>query len=440
MLRYRFFRATVLVWALILPAVGADFQQEVRPLLSDNCFHCHGPDPETRMVGLRLDTREGAFGKRDNGTPVVPGKPDESLVYQRLTHRSAALRMPPKSAHKELNQEQIESIRTWIEEGAPWSEHWAFVTPKRPEEPETGNGDWARNPIDRFILKRLEAEKLAPAPEADRRTLIRRVSLDLTGLPPDPRDVEAFVNDAAPDAYERLVDRLLASSAYGEHRARYWLDAARYADTHGLHIDNYREMWPYRDWVIGAFNRNLPFDRFTVEQLAGDLLENPTTDQLIASGFHRCNITTNEGGVIDDEVAAIYAKDRVDTTGTVWMGLTVGCATCHDHKFDPITQREFYSLAAFFRNTTQHPRDGNVYDTPPIIVVPEKANERRWRELLEAIPAAKAELEEVRAEAKADMGKWRPRQPRRFDASETLSIEFSKRPAVHLADSSRPLA
>ncbi len=227
-----------------------------------------------------------------------------------------------------------------------------------------------RNPIDQFILARLEAAGLQPAPEADRRTLIRRLALDLTGLPPTPAAVEAFVHDQSKQAVEQLVDRLLASQHWGEHRARYWLDAARYGDTHGIHQDNYREMWPYRDRVIGAFNRNLSFDRFTIEQLAGDLLPNRTLEQQIASGFNRCNVTTSEGGVILEEVEAIYAKDRVETTGTTWLGLTVGCASCHDHKFDPISQKDFYSLTAFFRNTTQPTMDGNVPDTPPILVLP----------------------------------------------------------------------
>ena len=322
------------------------------------------------MVDLRLDTKEGIFGERKNGTPIVPGKPEDSLLYQRITATTPARRMPPERSHKTLTAKQIETIGRWIQEGATWKEQWAFIAPVRTEPPAVDAKEWVRNPIDSFILARLEAAGLQPAPEADRRTMIRRLSLDLTGLPPDPSEVEAFVNDSAPDAYEKLVDRLLASSRYGEHRARYWLDAARYADTHGIHIDNYREMWPYRDWVIQAFNRNLSFDRFTVEQLAGDLLPNRTLDQQVASGFQRCNVTTNEGGSIRDEVAAMYAKDRADTTGTVWLGLTVGCATCHDHKFDPILQKEFYSLTAFFRNTTQQPMDGNIPDTPPLLVVP----------------------------------------------------------------------
>ena len=251
---------------------------------------------------------------------------------------------------------------------------------------------WIRNPIDQFILAKLEAAGLQPGPEADRRTLIRQVSLDLTGLPPEPAKVEPFVKDNSKGAYEKLVDRLLGSEHWGEPRARYWLDAARYADTHGIHVDNYREMWPYRDWVIPAFNRNLPFDRFTIEQLAGDLLPNRTMEQQIASGFHRCNVTSNEGKtwLLVEEFEAIYAKDRVDTTGTVWLGLTVGCATCHDHKFDPISQKDFYSMAAFFRNTTQ-PTGwmATIPDTPPIIVVPRETDLARWDQLNAELSAVK---------------------------------------------------
>ena len=430
------------------PNASVDFQRQVRPVLSDACFQCHGPDPGTRIAGLRLDVRDGAFEARPSGAPIVAGEPDKSLVYQRITHQDPARRMPPEYSHKEVTAEQAELIRRWIEQGATWQEHWAFTPPERPALPAVGSlslGEWPRNPIDHFILARLEAEALQAAPEADRRTLIRRLSLDTTGLPPSPEQVEAFVNDQAPDAYEQLVTRLLNSEAYGEHRARYWLDAARYADTHGLHIDNYREMWPYRDWVINAFNRNLPFDRFTIEQIAGDLLPNPTTEQLVATGFHRCNITTNEGGVIDEEVVVMYAKDRVDTTGTVWLGLTVGCATCHDHKFDPIKQRDFYSLAAFFKNTTQKARDGNYFDTPPSIVLPAPGDEERWAAVRQQEPAARERLQDVRREAKADAEAWlrsgkrRSIKVDRFDASEVLSLEMGRRPKVRLGNAKRPL-
>ena len=381
------------VIALALPGhAKVDYQSDVRPLLSDKCFQCHGPDAATRTVDLRLDRREGLFGHRPNGTPVVPGDPDSSLIFQRITHADAALRMPPEYSHKSLEPADIDTIRTWIEEGAEWTGHWAFEIPKRPELPAVRDADWARNPIDRFVLARLEQEGLAPAPEADRRSLARRAALDVTGLPPSPEIVDAFVDDDQPGAYQRYLDVLFAAESYGEHRARYWLDAARYADTHGIHIDNYREMWPYRDWVIDAFNRNLPFDQFTLQQVAGDLLPSPTMDQLIASGFHRCNATTNEGGVIPEEYEVIYAKDRADTTGTVFLGLTVGCATCHDHKFDPITQRDFYAMTAFFRNTTQYVMDGNISDTPPFIIVPTIEDRAHYDEVRETLRTARSEL------------------------------------------------
>jgi len=368
-------------WAAAPASTAVDFQRQVRPILSDNCFLCHGPDKGTRMADLRLDLKEGAFTPRKNGTPIVPGKPEESLLIKRIFSEDTSFRMPPAFAHKTLSAEQKETLRKWIEEGAPWKQHWSFIPPVRQTPPPVKDASWVRTPIDQFLLARLETEGLKPNPEADRRTLIRRVTFDLTGLPPTPEEVQAFIDDKSPKAYEKVVDRLLASPRYGEHRARYWLDAARYADSQGLHIDNYREMWPYREWVIGAFNRNMPFDQFTVWQLGGDLLPNATLEQKIASGFHRCNVTTNEGGSIPAEVEAMYAKDRADTTGIVWLGLTVGCATCHNHKFDPIAQKEYYSLTAFFRNTTQLALDGNIPDTPPTVVVPRQEDWKRWTDL-----------------------------------------------------------
>ena len=250
------------------------------------------------MADLRLDIQEGALAARKNGSAVVPGKPDESLLVKRIYSDNPAVRMPPVFSHKTLTEAQKDTLRRWIEQGAKWTQHWSFVPPRKPGLPEVKNTVWPRNDIDRFILAKIEANGLEPAPQADRRALIRRVTLDLTGLPPTPAELEAFVNDKSPHAYEKVVDRLLASPRYGEHRTHYWLDAARYADTNGLHFDNYREMWPYRDWVINAFNKNMPFNRFTVEQLAGDLLPDATLDQKIASGFQRCNVTTDEGGVI----------------------------------------------------------------------------------------------------------------------------------------------
>ncbi len=415
-----------------------DFQRQIRPILSDACFQCHGPDAKARMAGLRLDLRETVFQSRISGALIAPGDSGNSMIYQRIIHEDASRRMPPKYSHKELKSEQIDLIRCWIDQGASWEEHWAFVPPVRPNLPSTQRKAWVRNPIDDFVLARLEAKGLQPAPEADRRTLARRVSLDATGLPPSPDQVKAFLSDDSEDAYENLVDRLMGSAAYGEHRARYWLDAARYADTHGLHIDNYREIWPYRDWVIEAFNRNLPFDQFTIEQIGGDLLPNPTESQIIASGFHRCNTTTNEGGVIADEVRAMYAKERVDTTGTVWLGLTVGCATCHDHKFDPISQRDFYSLAAFFRNTTQHPLDKNIFDTPPFVVVPARGDRERWKELREALPAARRRASDDEAKSTHDFEEWLRSGSRqsidadRFDESETLSLRLNGAPEMRI--------
>ena len=389
------------------------------------------------MAGLRLDTREGAFSQRKNGTPVTPGKPAESLLYQRITEEKVGRRMPPASSHKTLTDKQKDTLKRWIEGGADWKEHWAFITPARPEPPAVKAAQWTRTPIDRFLLAKVEGAGLTPAAPADKRTLIRRVTLDLTGLPPTPEQVDAFLSDNATDAYEKLVDRLLASPQYGEHRARYWLDAARYADTHGLHIDNYREMWPYRDWVIGAFNRNVPFDQFTIEQVAGDLLPNKTLEQQIASGFHRCQVSTNEGGVIEKEVEAIYAKDRVDTTGTVFLGMTIGCATCHDHKFDPILQKDFYAMAAFFRNTTQAALDGNIPDTPPLVVVPKMQDRPRWLELNAELESLKNNLIAARNAPNADFDRWMESKERKamrtpLEASAEL-LAVSVNSAAHIS-------
>lgn len=428
------FRPTLL---LLLPAFNVfgavDFQREIRPILSDACFLCHGPDKGSRMAGLRLDTREGAFEQRKNGQPIVAGKPLESLILQRINHAKPGLRMPPMASHKTLTDAQKASLKRWIEQGAPWTEHWAFVAPQKKPLPTVKAAGWAKNPIDNFILAKLEEQGLTPAAEADRRTLVRRLSLDLTGLPPDPTDVEAFVASKDAESYGKLVDKYLASKHYGEHRARYWLDAARYADTHGIHVDNYREMWPYRDWVIQAFNGNMPFSQFTVEQIAGDLLPKRTLEQQIATGFHRCNVTTNEAGVITEEVEAIYAKDRVDTTATVFLGLTLGCATCHDHKFDPLSQKDFYSMAAFFRNTTQNPMDGNIPDTPPVIVVPREQDRSRWGQLRGDQDQILAMKKAARASASGDFEAWLNRPARRTIAA-PLSVSTEVL-SFHLDDS-----
>lgn len=389
------------------------FNQDIRPILADACFHCHGPDPGTRKAGLRLDTEAGFFTAKEGESPtILKGKPEESPLYQRLLSKDEDEIMPPPESHKELKPEQIAKIKAWIEEGASWQPHWSLIKPERAPAPVVKNTAWVKTPVDQFVLAKLESMGLQPASEADARTLIRRVSLDLTGLPPKPELLERYLkqsenNHLSDLAYNELVEELLKSPTYGEHRARYWLDAARYADTHGLHFDKEREMWPYRDWVVRAFNRNEPFDQFTVEQIAGDLLPKPTEDQLIATGLQRCNITTNEGGTIDEENLANYASDRVQTLGWVYMGLTTNCSQCHDHKFDPITQRDYYSLAAFFRNTTQKPKDGNVKDgNGPILVIPDTKDRPRWEALPAEIAAAQAKMQENRQLAASEFDQW----------------------------------
>ena len=352
------------------------YNRDIRPILAENCFACHGPDSAARKAGLRLDQRDAAI----EAGAIVPGKPQESELIRRIQASGKEL-MPPATTKKNLTDAQKQILARWIREGAEYQPHWSFIPPVRPPVPEVRHAAWVRNPIDRFILAKLEASGLSPAPEADRRTLARRLSLDLTGLPPEPAEVEAFVNDTSPDWYEKYVDHLMKSPAWGEHRARYWLDAARYADTHGIHFDNYREMWSYRDWVINAFNRNMPFDQFTIEQLAGDLLPNRSLDQWIATGFNRCNITTNEGGAIDEEYLVLYARDRTETFSQVWLGLTANCAVCHHHKFDPLTMQDFYSLSAFFNNSTQRAMDGNIKDTPPVVFVPRTEDRERYEAL-----------------------------------------------------------
>ena len=378
------------------------YNHDIRPILADNCFACHGPDSASRKANLRLDRREAAVEMN----AIVPGKPDESEILKRIVSHDPEERMPPPATKKSVTPAQLATLTQWISAGAEYQSHWSLIAPRRGELPVVKNAGWVRNPIDRFILARLEQAGLTPVAEADRRTLARRLSLDLTGLPPEPALVESFVSDKDDNAYEKLVDKLLASPQWGEQRGRYWLDAARFADTHGIHIDNYREIWAYRDEVIAAFNRNQPFDQFTLEQLAGDLLPNPTVGQRIASGFNRCNITTSEGGAIDEEYLVLYTRDRTETVGSVWLGLTVGCAVCHDHKFDPISQREFYSLSAFFNNTTQRAMDGNVKDTPPILRVPLPSDRPRLEELEQQMAQAKQDLETRRGAAQKTFDTW----------------------------------
>ena len=388
------------------PAGEVHFNRDIRPILAEACYHCHGPDPASRKAKMRFDREEDFFTKHEKGLVVVKGKPLESLLYQRITTTDKDDVMPPPDAHVQLKPEQKELLRRWIEQGATWQKHWSFLAPERPLEPKLANAKWARNPIDKYVLAGLEAAKLQPAPEADRATLARRLSLDLTGLPPTPEQVDAFVADKRPDAYEKLVDQLIASPHYGEHRARYWLDAARYADTNGMHFDNYREIWPYRDWVINAFNTNQKFDQFTIEQIAGDLLPNPTIAQKVATGFHRCNMTTGEGGTIEEENLVSYARDRVETTSWVWLGLTANCAVCHDHKFDPISQRDFYAMSAYFRNTSQPALDGNAKDSPPVLRILKDDDRKRAEEISSSIAVAKMERDHANKDARDRFDAW----------------------------------
>ena len=388
-----------------------DYNLDVRPILADNCFACHGPDAKTREADLRLDTKEGAFSEPSGYPVIVPGKPDESELHIRIASNDDHYRMPPAGFNKTLTPEQIDVITQWIREGAKWEEHWAFTTPARPTPPEVKDHDWIRNPIDAFILSRLEKEGLQPASEADKRTLIRRLSFDLTGLPPTREEIHQFLEDDSPDAYEKVIDAFMAKPEYGEHFGRFWLDVARYGDTHGLHLDNYREMWPYRDWVIEAFNKNMPFDQFTIEQLAGDLLPEPTVEQQIATGFNRCHVTTSEGGSIDEEYYVQYAIDRADTTSTVWMGLTVGCAQCHDHKYDPITQKEFYQLYAYFNNITERAMDGNRKDSPPVVKLPTPEQEAELAAFDEQIAELDAQTKAPIPEIDATQIAWENRMP-----------------------------
>jgi Protein of unknown function (DUF1553)/Protein of unknown function (DUF1549)/Concanavalin A-like lectin/glucanases superfamily/Planctomycete cytochrome C len=379
-----------------------EFNRDVRPIFAENCFACHGTDSTARKGDLRLDRRADALKAK----AFIPGNPDDSELVERIFSDMKSRVMPSPKSGKKLTAAQKETLKRWIAEGAEYQPQWSLIAPKRPPLPAVKNIAWVRNPIDQFILSGLEKQGLAPAPEADKRTLARRVSLDLTGLPPSPEDVETFVNDAAPNAYEKYVDKLLAMPQYGEHRARYWLDLARYADTHGIHFDNYREIWTYRDWVIKAFNDNKPFDQFTVEQLAGDLLPNPTFDQLVATGFNRCNITSNEGGLIPEEYLVLYTRDRTETASRVWLGLTANCAVCHDHKFDPISQKEFYEMSAFFNNTTQGAMDGNIKDTPPVILVPAPADRPRWEAATKELAEVRKQADARKTAARADFDKW----------------------------------
>jgi hypothetical protein len=387
-------------------AARVEFNRDIRPILSDACFRCHGPDRAKRKADLRLDLEEGAFADRDGERPIVPGDPDRSELYQRISSADAEEHMPPLGADRQLSPREVALVRRWIEQGARWQKHWSLIPPRRPSLPEVAESSWPSNPIDRFVLAALTSHGLAPSPEAAKTTLIRRVTFDLTGLPPTPAEVDAFLADDWPNAYERVVDRLLASPRYGERMAIRWIDAARYADTNGYQTDGDREMWRWRDWVIDAFNANMPFDGFTIEQLAGDMLPGATLDQKIASGFNRNHRGNGEGGIIPEEFAVEYVVDRVDTTATVWLGLTMACARCHDHKYDPIAQKEFYRLFAFFNNIPEKGRAVKVGNSPPLIPAPTRAQQERLAKLDHEIEAAARRVVAAEPDLAASQSAW----------------------------------
>jgi hypothetical protein len=396
------------------------FNRDIRPILSDNCMKCHGPNAQARKGNLRLDAQGSVFAPAESGkTAVIAGDLQRSELWRRVSTNDLEEKMPPRKSGKKLTSREIALVRRWIEQGAAWQGHWAFLAPEKPPVPRTRDAAWARNPVDSFILARLEEEGLKPSPEADPATLARRVTLDLTGLPPTTAEVDAFVRDRSPDAYEKLVDRLLASPRYGEHMTRFWLDLARYGDTHGLHLDNYREIWPYREWVIRSFNQNLPFDRFVTEQLAGDLLENPTLDQEIASGFNRCHVTTSEGGSIEEEVYCRNVFDRTETFAQVFLALTFTCARCHDHKFDPVTQKEYYGLFAFFNSLDGQELDGNKKDPSPVTKVPSPPQASELGALRDAAAKIEARLAGPNPELDLAQGDWEKDLARRLAAQWT---------------------
>ncbi len=383
-----------------------EYNRDIRTILSDHCYQCHGPDSAQRKAELRLDQESSAKADRDGIRAIVPGDLKSSALYQRITAQDPSERMPPLKSGKSLNAAQIDLIRRWISEGARWQPPWAFVPPRRSRVPRLKNGRLSRNPVDAFIAARLEQEGLTPAGPAEPGILIRRVSFDLTGLPPTADEIAAFERDTSPDAYEKVVDRLLASPRLGERLAIRWLNAARYADTNGYQTDAPRIMWRWRDWVIEAYNRNQPFDQFTIEQLAGDMLPRATLDQKLATGFNRNHRGNGEGGIIPEEYAVEYVVDRVDTTATVWLGLTIACARCHSHKFDPISQEEFYRFFVFFNNIAENGRAIKFGNSPPMIKTPTRAQQKELDRLNDRLAKLEQEMRAREGEISAAQSAW----------------------------------
>ncbi len=418
----------------VAPSRRLDFNRDIRPILSDTCFACHGPDEKQRQAGLRLDTKEGAFAERPGYRILVPGEPARSRLFQRVGASNPSTRMPPPGFERSLTDRQVQLIRQWIKEGANWETHWSLAAPQRPPLAEVKRKSWPRNGIDHFVLARLEQERLAPSPEADPVTLLRRVTLDLTGLPPTPAEIDAFVADRGAGAYEKQVDRLLRSPRYGERMAMQWLDLARYADTHGYHIDSHRDMWHWRDWLISAFQRNLPFDQFTIEQLAGDLLPEATAAQKIATGFNRNHMINFEGGAIPEEYQTEYVVDRVETTATVWMALTMGCSRCHDHKYDPLRQKDFYRFFAFFNTIGEKGLDGRAGNAEPMLPLPSPEQKLREEELRKEMAEREAGMKE--AEIAAAQAEWEKGRGAHLPAASRVGLVTHWELDGHLADTS----
>jgi hypothetical protein len=401
--------AGLLLLAAFPAAAQVEFTRDIRPILSDKCYTCHGPDEANRQTKLRFDIEAAAKADLGGRFAIVAGDAAKSELIRRITAENAAVRMPPAYSGQKLTDREIGLLREWIEQGARWQAHWSLIPPRRLAPPRVRDQAWLKNEIDAFVLARLEREGLGPSPEAPRETLLRRVTLDLTGLPPTPAEIDAFLKDNTPGAYEKAVDRLLRSPRYGERMAIRWLDAARYADTNGYQTDAERYMWRWRDWVIEAFNRNLPFDRFTIEQIAGDLLPNPTLEQRLATGFNRNHRGNGEGGIIPEEYAVEYVVDRVETTSTVWLGLTMGCARCHDHKYDPITQKDFYRVYAYFNNIPEPGRYNKYGNTVPLIKAPTREQEAKLAALDQKLAEAEQRFARLEPEARRAQEAWERR-------------------------------
>ena len=402
-----------------------DYNLHVKPLLSDRCYACHGPDDNARQGELKLHTEEGLLSTslQSGGRSVVPGQPGRSGIMKRISSHDPEFRMPPHESNLTLSDYDIALIERWIEQGAEWKPHWAFTPPRAPDTPTVQQADWVFNDIDRFILARLEREQLAPSGQAEKTRLLRRVTFDLTGLPPTLEEIDAFLADDRADAYEHVVDRLLASPAYGERMATEWMDLSRYADSHGYHADGIRTMWPWRDWIIEAFNENMPYDQFVTWQLAGDLLPEATLEQKLATGFNRNHPMTAEGGVIDEEYRIEYVVDRANTTSRAFLGLTMECARCHDHKFDPVSQAEYFQLSAFFNNVKELGMTGDDGNAGPLLMLPTQEEEARIDELRNRIAELERALDE-RAGAVEEAGLHRGAELPERALTSQLSAHF----------------